>query len=363
MTAEQVMVTGSAQQEAWRRGTLPDLEQVARGIWSIPVPMPGHPMRYVVCYLIESSAGPVLLDPGWPTDVSWEALVAGIAGAGWSVSDVHGVLISHAHSDHHGLAFRVREASGAWVGMHSKDAELLQTYRDGEAAADRNGRFLHDCGVPEPERDALLVNPAFHAAIGALTPDRLIEDGAAGLVPGRDVEARWTPGHTPGHLCFLDRKAEVVFTGDHLLPRITSHVGTYDLRGPDVLGDYLQSLRMMATWVDPLDAEVLPAHEYRFRGVEARVTALEAHHHEREAEIVQRLVELGGGTVWEVAAGIHWSRTWDQTAGDRRRMALAETLAHLRQLETRGQVTLRHSTPPIWTARGARASVVCRGER
>jgi glyoxylase-like metal-dependent hydrolase (beta-lactamase superfamily II) len=38
----------------------------------------------------------------------------------------------------------------------------------------------------------------------AQLPDRVIEDGAADLVPERGLTARWTPGHTPGHLCFTD---------------------------------------------------------------------------------------------------------------------------------------------------------------
>jgi glyoxylase-like metal-dependent hydrolase (beta-lactamase superfamily II) len=351
VSAPGVVVTGQAQWEAWQKQQLPHVEHVAAGVWSIPVPMPGHPMRYVVCYLLESSSGPVLLDPGWPEDVSWDALVQGIGTAGWSVTDVHGVLISHAHSDHHGLASRVREASGAWVGIHREDAKLLATYRDGSEAEKRNGDFLRRCGVPAEEQTVLLVDPAWHARIGELTPDRFVEDGAVGLVPGRDFQARWTPGHTPGHLCFVDRDAGVLFTGDHLLPRITSHVGTYDAGGPDVLGEYLHSLDVVVDWVGELDPEVLPAHEYRFRGVRNRVSALGHHHEQRAAEIRARLLEIGGGTVWEVAAGIPWSRTWEQTLGGRRRMALAETLAHLRELVGRGLVTTDGSLPSTWTAR------------
>jgi glyoxylase-like metal-dependent hydrolase (beta-lactamase superfamily II) len=135
------------------------------------------------------------------------------------------------------------------------------------------------------------------------------------------------------------------------LPRITSHVGTYDGDGPDVLGQYLQSLGTVVDWVGELDPEVLPAHEYRFRGVGPRVSALGHHHEQRAAEIRTRLLEVGGGTVWEVAAGIPWSRTWEQTLGVRRRMALAETLAHLRELAVHQLVATDDSVPRIWTAR------------
>jgi hypothetical protein len=78
---------------------------------------------------------------------------------------------------------------------------------------------------------------------------------------------------------------------------------------------------------------VLPAHEWRFRGLAARVKQLLVHHDERLAEIVTVLgAEPGGDTTWDVAKQLTWSRGWDGIAGFQRRAALAESAAHLDQL-------------------------------
>ena len=46
------------------------------------------------------------------------------------------------------------------------------------------------------------------------TPTRLLEDGDEIDLGGRTVRALHTPGHSPGHLCFLEPAREYLFTGD-----------------------------------------------------------------------------------------------------------------------------------------------------
>ena len=48
-------VTGTLQREAWLRKELPPVERVVPGVWSVPVPIPDNPLRYVLSYLIEHS--------------------------------------------------------------------------------------------------------------------------------------------------------------------------------------------------------------------------------------------------------------------------------------------------------------------
>ena len=38
-------------------------------------------------------------------------------------------------------------------------------------------------------------------------PDRLLTDGELADVPGWKLRAVHTPGHTPGHLCFVDERS------------------------------------------------------------------------------------------------------------------------------------------------------------
>jgi glyoxylase-like metal-dependent hydrolase (beta-lactamase superfamily II) len=103
----------------------PPAEQVLDGLWSIPVPIPGSPLPYVLAYAFAVPDGVVLVDPGWNAPEALAALTEGLGVAGARLEDVRGVLVTHIHPDHYGLAARIREVSGAWVGLHPADAALV----------------------------------------------------------------------------------------------------------------------------------------------------------------------------------------------------------------------------------------------
>src|SRR5579883_1768765 len=96
--AAMVEVTGVLQKQAWDRHVLPPVEKVRPGLWSIPVPIPDNPLRYVLVYALELSDGGVaIVDAGWNTDDAFDALSEGLAAAGGSISDVQAVLVTHIH--------------------------------------------------------------------------------------------------------------------------------------------------------------------------------------------------------------------------------------------------------------------------
>jgi len=122
-------VTGTLQQQAWLRRELPPVEQVTRGVWSVPVPIPDNPLRYVLSYVIEHASGFVVVDPGWDDLASWQALTDGLAECSVPLDAITAILITHVHPDHHGLSGAVREKSGAWIGMHEREGTLLRSPR------------------------------------------------------------------------------------------------------------------------------------------------------------------------------------------------------------------------------------------
>ena len=313
---------------------LPPVDEVRPGLWSIPVPIPDNPLRYVFVYAFETDRGAYLVDAGWNTDDAYDTLCAGLATAGMDITDVRGVLVTHIHPDHYGLAGRVREASGAWVALHPADAALIDArYDDPADLLERVGRMLRRMGAPAEELESLR-NAAMPvmAFVSCVKPDVLVEDGDKPDVPGWDLEALWTPGHSPGHLCFWEPRHRLLLSGDHVLPRITPNIPFHPQAGDDPLGAYLESLKRLDTY----DAdEVLPAHEYRFAGLRARLAELRLHHEHRFAEVVAA-IEGGHTTAWAVAERMEWSRPWERIRGFMRRAAAAEALAHLRALERRG---------------------------
>src|SRR5918992_1362020 len=152
-------------------------------------------------------------------------------------------------------------------------------------------------------------------------PDREVSDGELIDLPGRKLRVIWTPGHSPGHICLHLEDAGRMFTGDHVLPRITPHIGLYPYDTPDVdpLGDYLESLARVADLGTAADVPAgapsgipvaLPAHEHRFSGIAERVTEIVAHHEERLTEVTGLLADEPA-TLWDIASRMTWNSSWN----------------------------------------------------
>src|SRR5438132_3730615 len=277
---------------------LPPVERVRPGIWSIPVPIPNNPLRYVLVYLFETDVGPFIVDAGWNTDDAFDTLAAGLAQAGTDVAEVQGVLVTHIHPDHYGLAGRVRDASGAWVALHPADAALVQDrYAEPTDLLQRVGNMLRRVGAPAAELESLQnASMPVLPFVTATEPDILVEDGDKPEVPGWDLLAIWTPGHSPGHLCFWEPANRVMLSGDHVLPRITPNIPFHPQAAADPLGDFLQSLEKLRGYGED---EVLPAHEHRSVGLDSRLDDLIAHHERRFGEVIDAIRD-GVTSAWGI---------------------------------------------------------------
>jgi glyoxylase-like metal-dependent hydrolase (beta-lactamase superfamily II) len=331
-----MQVTGTRQREAWQRNEFPPVEKVTSGVWSVPVPIIGNPLRYVLTYLIEHDAGFVMIDPGWNHPDSWQALTAGMGECEIPLTAVTAVLVTHVHPDHHGLSGKVRELSGAWVGMHPAEDAFLELRGNNLMMRDNMAAFLRWCGAPASHLDELVTSRQ-HVAVAEpmVRADRLFEHNEEIDVPGLRLRTLWTPGHTPGHLCFHDETHDLLLTGDHVLPRITPNVSSYDMTS-NPLKDYLASLDCLRG-LQPRD--VLPAHEYRFTDLDSRLDDLIGHHAERLTEAKEILAGAGGSdglTAWQIAMGVTWSRPWSELASFQRQAAIGEVLSHLRYLQSEG---------------------------
>jgi glyoxylase-like metal-dependent hydrolase (beta-lactamase superfamily II) len=331
---------------------MPPVEQLAGDLWSIPVPIPDNPLRYVSSYAFGTGAGLVLLDTGWDADSSWQALVAGLESIGASPRDVRGVLVSHMHFDHVGLAGRVRAASGAWVAMHPADRAILAgpRFREAVDAVAQETAFLRSLGAPAAEAAAAVGPVTSYAAFTRIAvPDRELSDGDLADVPGWRLRAVHTPGHTPGHLCFVDEVSQRLFAGDHILPRITPNISLFPTGDAEPLAEYLASLdKVRDLKVD----EIMPAHEWRFRGLAERVDGIAAHHERRLAELHAAIAAHPGESSWFLAGQLTWSRSWDQYSGRMRITAVTETAAHVLELVRRGLVSASGGDVPAYRVTG-----------
>ncbi|MGW2564018.1 MBL fold metallo-hydrolase [Streptomyces sp. NPDC001514] len=340
---------------------MPQVTEHGGGVWSLQVPIPDNPLGHTLVHVLETDRGPVLVDTGWDDPASWTALTEGLTALGTSVADIHGVVITHHHPDHHGLSGQVREASGAWIAMHAADTDVVRRTREARPGAwlDYLAGKLATVGAPEEHlaplraaRDSgrMRTLPGLRAAL----PDREIVPGELLDLAGRRLRAIWTPGHTPGHVCLHleeDHPANLpgrgrLFSGDHLLPGISPHIGLYedpdDSTVTDPLGDYLDSLERVGRLGV---AEVLPAHQHAFTDAPARVRELLAHHEARLTGLLDLLAMPL--TPWQLAERMEWNRPWDQIPYGSRNIAVSEAESHLRRLVKLGRAEAVPGSAPV----------------
>jgi glyoxylase-like metal-dependent hydrolase (beta-lactamase superfamily II) len=327
------------------------------GVRSLRVPIPDNPLGFTLVYVVDTDRGPVLVDTGWDDPKSWDTLTAGLSALGTAADEIHGVVITHHHPDHHGLSGKVREASGAWVAMHAADSAIVARTRETDASrwlAYMSAK-LTAAGAPEEHVAPLrTARPRRLPGFSPALPDREIVPGELLDLPGRRLRAIWTPGHTPGHVCLHleeDHPAQLpghgrLFSGDHLLPEITPHIGLYedpdDATVTDPLGDYLDSLERVGRLAP---AEVLPAHQHVFTDAPARVRELLDHHEERLTGLLSLLASPL--TPWQLAERMEWNRPWEQIPYGSRNIAVSEAEAHLRRLVKLGRAEAVAGSEPV----------------
>jgi glyoxylase-like metal-dependent hydrolase (beta-lactamase superfamily II) len=220
---------------------------------------------------------------------------------------------------------------------------LESLYGDTDALLDDMSHFLADSGVPADKLpDLTFASMILKSMVTMAAPDVLFEDGGDVDLPGWSLRTIWTPGHSPGHVCFYSADRRLLISGDHVLPRITPNISANTQQVPNPLGDYLESLlKVQNLGTD----EVLPAHEYRFSDLEGRLEEIITHHAGRLEEIEQVIATLPGSTAWDITVRLHWSRPWDDIEPFMQRQANGETLAHCILLELHERIRRQGGTP------------------
>ncbi|MBC7105627.1 MAG: MBL fold metallo-hydrolase, partial [Firmicutes bacterium] len=215
------------------------------------------------------------------------------------------------------------------------DARLVELYwRNCGPAAEAVRELFVRHGMPPPLADDVIGNML--ELMATLNPHPMLthlEPGGEAMLGDLRCRVLLTPGHSDGHLCFHDPEHGVLFSGDHLLPKITSNISLWPFAHPDPLENFLRSLEGNLG----LEARtVLPAHGEPFGNPAERVEQLLAHHKERLA--LMRDLAAPGATAFEVSRAVFG----DRLTLHEERFAMAETLAHLVHLVGKGELVMKN---------------------
>ena len=195
-------------------------------------------------YIIGTGRRPILLDTGIGVPKWAENLPRGLHELA-DADQLERIVLTHAHQDHIGGA---------------KDATRLFGQLE-----------IVKKPWPKPGPDEV--------AGGPITA---IDDGAVVTTEGATLNAVFTPGHAPDHLCYYLPEEKALFTGDVILGAGTTVI-------PDETGDlgqYMNSLRRLLA----LDAEkIYPAHGPVIHNARQKITEYIAHRELRERQIIAAL--------------------------------------------------------------------------
>jgi hydroxyacylglutathione hydrolase len=178
------------------------------------------------CYIVscEETREGVIIDPG----DNARAILKVVRQEGLTITKI---LNTHAHLDHVMAVDPIRAATGALFYLHRDELPVL-----------------HEV----PERASLWLDSDIEPIED---PDEYLEHGQIIKFGNQELEVRFTPGHSPGHVVFIHHESRLILAGDTLFQ---GSIGRYDLPGAD--GPTLFRSIHQQLFTLPDDYTVLPGH-------------------------------------------------------------------------------------------------------
>jgi len=299
---------------------------------SLPTPFYIGPVNV---YLIPQD--PVtLIDTGPKTKDAIEALRAGLRRAGFLVSDIRRIVLTHAHEDHCGLARSVRdEAKNAEVLVHGWETG----HRIGRLEYEEHRSLLVRAGVPDREIETMrqmYEGVRMYADSFADHEFSELQDDAELEFSSGSLRVLHTPGHTPGSCSFVREADRTVIAGDCILKRITPNpVLSPDPINPakrfPSLAEYLVSLARLRSFAPTL---VHGGHGEPVRDYEELFNRYLRAINERQ-NLVISLISKEGSTAWQIAG-----QMFPGADDVHRFLAVSEAAAHLDFAHAEGKIDL-----------------------
>jgi glyoxylase-like metal-dependent hydrolase (beta-lactamase superfamily II) len=178
-------------------------------------------LRWVNVYLWKRDDGYTLIDAGLP----WQAgdILKAIEELQASPSEVKRILITHGDIDHVGALATLKAETGAEVVAHGADKPIIE--------------LLHRRPLRKNVVGALY-SPIYNAVTSLLLKpavvDRIVLDKE--ILPEEGLKVIYTPGHTPGHVCYYHPERKILFSGDLFMHVRGKIRGPYSLFTPDPAG-------------------------------------------------------------------------------------------------------------------------------
>ncbi|MHA1233974.1 MAG: MBL fold metallo-hydrolase [Promethearchaeota archaeon] len=314
-------------------------------VYQIKIDVPFQ-VKFVCLYLFKLEDQNILIDAGFNSPVWKKKFLQKISSIGLSIEDIDVCIITHNHLDHIGLIREFKQKNPKLkIVMHNITNKILKWETDKankeeiEKEAIRISIEMKNYGLSEEERLRIVQFFTYWPKLrNYQPPDKIVYDGDKLF---NDLEIIWTPGHSFGHVCIFDAKRKYLFSGDHILSRITPHIGNFiipnfladeyvDYNFMNVLDQYLKSLDR----IDKLNPKIIfPGHQEIIYNPHERISAIKEHHAKRLTDI-SNVIKNNPLTPKRISQ-IHFGEDLDEINSF---MALSEVLGHLFYLEDLGEI-------------------------
>lgn len=311
------------------------IEQVYPNIFKIEIPLPNNPLKATNAYFVKGDGRNLLIDTGFNRTECKVAMDQAIHDLGISMENTD-IFITHIHGDHSGLAgYLVRPTNKIYTG------EYCAKSLSGNAEAGLKGFFdamIKQSGLPYID---ITSHPGYTYASDFLESVNVVQNGDILNIGEFTFQCIQTSGHAPDHFCLYDQGHKLLFSGDHILGKITPNNTIWAPPWTitrDYLGEYLQSLER----ISKLDLDLIfPGHRHVLDNGKKRIEELKDHH-QRRLENILEIIGKESMSGAQVASQMKWDlsiKTWEDFPPAQKIFATGEALAHLTHLVFQGVVT------------------------
>lgn len=250
--------------------------QIAPGVRRLVAPNPGIMTGSGTNTYLFGEKELAVLDPGPLIPEHVEAIQLAVAGT------IRWIVVTHTHLDHSPAAKPLADATGAML-----------------------------MGQPPPTGESQ--DQSFF-------PEQVLNDGDRLTTGEFTLRAVHTPGHASNHLCYLHKKLNWLFTGDHIINGSTVVIDPPDGN----MNQYLASLRRLK---ELGVRQLAPGHGDMLDDPDAIIDWIIHHRLQRETKLIDVLNARGAATAEELLAPVY-----DDVNARLHRVAMRSLLAHLIKL-------------------------------
>lgn len=326
------------------------ITELLPNLFRITIDLPNHSLKTINSYVILSDERNLIIDTGWNRSECGTQLLDGLDKIGVDLSRTD-LFLTHIHADHAGLIGLFKNKN-IKIFCGRKDLEFMDNYINIHKPKDWHS--LRILAQPHGFSDEEI-----ETAIAAHPGNKYPPNYSGDFIPVEDQDIITvgnyklcciaTPGHTLGHMCLYEPTNKFLFSGDHLLNKISPIISQWNLDDTN-LAHYLASLDKLASYDVDM---VLPGHWDIFTNFHVRINESKAYHQRRNAEIVALFDNEKTMTTYQVASHRKWSKTnldWNSFPIFRKWTATADTLSQLCYLRDQGILNMNiHQHHVTWS--------------